>query len=113
MNFMRFSHPSLYICRYAARVAGSVPFPMFRSAQEAPAQLCEELTYDGTRCTIVPKNGYENVRFFGRKTTESEGSRLKDLKHLIFFEDLLQTANNDLIVRAKNDGGRRLRRLYL
>jgi len=30
---------------------------------------------------------------------------MKDLKHLLYFEDLLQTANNDLIVQAKESGG--------
>ena len=29
---------------------------------------------------------------------------MKDLKHLIFFENLLQEANNDLVKQAKNDG---------
>ena len=29
---------------------------------------------------------------------------LKDLKHLIYFEDLLQEANNDLIRQAQNEG---------
>jgi len=29
---------------------------------------------------------------------------LKDLKHLIFFENLLQEANNDLVKQAKEDG---------
>ena len=30
---------------------------------------------------------------------------MRDLKHLIYFEDLLQTANNELIQQAKADGG--------
>ncbi|MBO4914725.1 MAG: 2-hydroxyacyl-CoA dehydratase [Oscillospiraceae bacterium] len=30
---------------------------------------------------------------------------MRDLKHLIFFEDLLQTANNRLIDQAKSEGG--------
>lgn len=30
---------------------------------------------------------------------------MKDLKHLIFFEHLLQQANNELITRAKDGGG--------
>ena len=34
------------------------------------------------------------------------GYLLKDLKHLIFFEDLLQEANNDLVKQAKADGKR-------
>ena len=34
-----------------------------------------------------------------------KGGRMKDLKHLIFFEDLLQQANNELITRAKEEGG--------
>ena len=29
---------------------------------------------------------------------------MKDLKHLIFFEDLLQEANNALVQKAKADG---------
>lgn len=29
---------------------------------------------------------------------------MKDLKHLIFFENLLQEANNDMVKQAKNDG---------
>ena len=32
------------------------------------------------------------------------GMGLKDLKHLIYFEDLLQEANNDLIRQAQNEG---------
>lgn len=31
---------------------------------------------------------------------------MRDLKHLIFFEDLLQEANNDLVKQAKTDGKR-------
>ena len=30
---------------------------------------------------------------------------MRDLKHLIYFEDLLQTANNELIQKAKEKGG--------
>ena len=30
---------------------------------------------------------------------------MKDLKHLYEFEKLLQDANNELIQKAKNDGG--------
>ena len=33
---------------------------------------------------------------------------MRDLKHLIFFEDLLQEANNDLVKQAKNEGKRAL-----
>ena len=33
---------------------------------------------------------------------------MRDLKHLIFFEDLLQEANNDLVKRAKGEGKRAL-----
>ena len=29
---------------------------------------------------------------------------MKDLKHLIYFENLLQSANNELIRQAQNDG---------
>ena len=29
---------------------------------------------------------------------------MKDLKHLIYFEDLLQEANNKLVQQAKADG---------
>ena len=29
---------------------------------------------------------------------------MKDLKHLIYFENLLRTANNELIAEAQNDG---------
>ena len=29
---------------------------------------------------------------------------MKDLKHLIFFEDLLQEANNKLVRQAKDEG---------
>lgn len=29
---------------------------------------------------------------------------MRDLKHLIYFEDLLQEANNDLVKQAKDDG---------
>ena len=29
---------------------------------------------------------------------------MKDLKHLLYFEDLLQTANNELIEQARADG---------
>ena len=32
-------------------------------------------------------------------------SPVKDLKHLIYFENLLQTANNELITQAKDAGG--------
>ncbi len=31
---------------------------------------------------------------------------MRDLKHLIYFENLLQEANNDLVKQAKNDGKR-------
>ena len=31
---------------------------------------------------------------------------MKDLKHLIFFENLLQEANNDLVKQAKAEGKR-------
>ena len=30
---------------------------------------------------------------------------MRDLKHLIYFENLLQTANNELIEKAKKKGG--------
>ena len=30
---------------------------------------------------------------------------MKDLKHLYEFEKLLQEANNELVQKAKNDGG--------
>ena len=30
---------------------------------------------------------------------------MRDLKHLIYFENLLQTANNELIQKAKEKGG--------
>ena len=30
---------------------------------------------------------------------------MRDLKHLLYFENLLQTANNELIAQAKRDGG--------
>ncbi len=33
-----------------------------------------------------------------------EGSAMKDLKHLIYFEDLLQEANNELVRRAQEEG---------
>ncbi|MBQ7737798.1 MAG: 2-hydroxyacyl-CoA dehydratase [Oscillospiraceae bacterium] len=33
---------------------------------------------------------------------------MRDLKHLIFFENLLQEANNDLVKQAKNEGKRAL-----
>ena len=29
---------------------------------------------------------------------------MKDLKHLIYFENLLQEANNELVQQAKKDG---------
>ena len=29
---------------------------------------------------------------------------MRDLKHLIYFENLLQEANNDLVKQAKSDG---------
>ena len=29
---------------------------------------------------------------------------MRDLKHLIYFEDLLQEANNDLVRKGKEDG---------
>lgn len=29
---------------------------------------------------------------------------MKDLKHLIYFENLLQEANNDLVQQARKDG---------
>ncbi len=29
---------------------------------------------------------------------------MKDLKHLLYFENLLQNANNELIEQAKKDG---------
>ena len=35
---------------------------------------------------------------------KSEDIRLKDLKHLTYFENLLQEANNDLIRKAQEDG---------
>ena len=31
---------------------------------------------------------------------------MKDLKHLIYFENLLQEANNELVQQAKKDGKR-------
>lgn len=34
---------------------------------------------------------------------------MKDLKHLIYFENLLQEANNELVQRAISDGKKRLR----
>lgn len=33
---------------------------------------------------------------------------MRDLKHLIFMEDLLQEANNDLVKKAKAEGRRAL-----
>ena len=39
-----------------------------------------------------------------RKNGKKGGYFLKDLKHLIFFEDLLQEANNKLVRQAKDDG---------
>ena len=33
---------------------------------------------------------------------------MRDLKHLIFFEDLLQEANNDLVKQAQSEGKRAL-----
>ena len=33
---------------------------------------------------------------------------MRDLKHLIFMEDLLQVANNDLVKQAKAEGRRAL-----
>ena len=33
---------------------------------------------------------------------------MRDLKHLIFMEDLLQEANNDLVKQAKAEGRRAL-----
>lgn len=32
---------------------------------------------------------------------------MKDLKHLIYFENLLQEANNDLVKQATSEGKRR------
>ena len=34
---------------------------------------------------------------------------MKDLKHLIYFEDLLQEANNDLGAQAQKEGMKRER----
>ena len=34
------------------------------------------------------------------------GLSVKDLKHLIYFENLLQEANNDLVKQAKAEGKR-------
>ena len=33
---------------------------------------------------------------------------MRDLKHLIFFENLLQEANNDLVKKARNEGKKAL-----
>ena len=35
---------------------------------------------------------------------------MKDLKHLLYFEDLIQNANNELIQQARDNGGVCVRR---
>ena len=42
----------------------------------------------------------------GQKTKYLGGYLLKDLKHLIYFEKLLQEANNELVKQGKADGKR-------
>ena len=39
-----------------------------------------------------------NVNYYERR------DNMKDLKHLIFFENLLQDAQNELVTQAVNDG---------
>ena len=36
---------------------------------------------------------------------QKEGVTLKDLKHLIYFESLLEDANNELVRQAHEEGG--------
>lgn len=38
------------------------------------------------------------------RTAQQGGREMRDLKHLIYFENLLQEANNDLVKQAKSDG---------
>ena len=42
--------------------------------------------------------------FWTKRPTNMGGCKLRDLKHLIFFEDLLQEANNELVKQAKDEG---------
>ena len=42
--------------------------------------------------------------FFGSQNLGGVDKTMRDLKHLNYFENLLQTANNELIVKAKEDG---------
>ena len=35
---------------------------------------------------------------------KERGRNVKDLKHLIYFEDLLQEANNELVAQAQKEG---------
>ncbi len=51
-------------------------------------------------CSVCPRQ----TRPSGKRSQGGNG--LKDLKHLIFFEDLLQEANNDLVKQGKADGKR-------
>ena len=39
-----------------------------------------------------------------QRKSNLEGYLVKDLKHLIYFENLLQEANNELVQQAKKDG---------
>ena len=43
-----------------------------------------------------------------RERNNEEDSPMRDLKHLIFFENLLQEANNDLVKQARNEGRKAL-----
>ena len=42
--------------------------------------------------------------FFGSQNLGGVDKTMRDLKHLNYFENLLQTANNELIAKAKEDG---------
>ena len=41
-----------------------------------------------------------------QRKSNLEGYLVKDLKHLIYFENLLQATNNELVQQAKKEGTR-------
>lgn len=44
------------------------------------------------------------LRRFMVNNERKRGVRMKDLKHLEYFENLLQESNNDLVREAKEEG---------
>ena len=51
----------------------------------------------GTNGRIMPENNKPKIFYYG-------GLSVRDLKHLIYFENLLKEANNELVKKAKAEG---------